>query len=58
MNWSGRFPAIRADEIVAHFPVGFIKLDVEGMEIAILEGRKRPGCRTSRPVLTPRAELD
>ena len=29
---------------MAHFPVGFIKLDVEGMEIGRhSEGRKRPG---------------
>lgn len=52
---NGTFPAIRAHEVVAHLPVGFIKFDVEGMEIAILKGRKRPGRRTSRPALTPRA---
>ena len=35
---TGAFTAIRPDGVVAHLPVGFVKIDVEGMEMEALSG--------------------
>lgn len=37
---AGSFTTIPADALVAHVPIGAVKIDVEGMEMDVLEGMK------------------
>ena len=47
---TGKFPIVVGDELLDHEQVGFIKIDTEGMEIAVLRGLARTVQRTRPPI--------
>jgi FkbM family methyltransferase len=47
---SGELFALRLDGVTAHLPVGFIKVDVEGMELEVLTGLRETVSRWRPPM--------